>query len=103
MTFDTVRSLGNWVPIRDCPGRFVLRDIPPTTSIAELLGPETKAQSSQSPKARDLVWVASFDDGGVISYQRSDQTWIHTLCTLEGFKRKLTQLKITVPEPVTET
>jgi hypothetical protein len=100
MTFDLARQLGNWTPIRDCPGRFVLRGVPPSLSVVDLLGDGVRIQTFHSPQARDAVVVASFEGGGTISYRRSADSWIHTLCTPDGFRRKLEQLQIALDEPV---
>lgn len=99
MTFDIAMKLGDWVPIRDCPGRFVLRGVPPSLSVATLLGEDVRVQTFQSPMARDTVFVACFEGGGTISYRQSPHSWLHTLCTPEGFRRKLQQLQITLNEP----
>jgi hypothetical protein len=96
MTFATLQALGRWTPIRDCPGRFVLRGVSPTLSLRELLGPDVAIQEYQSPLARDPIFVAALADGGVISYARMDGTWVHTLGTAEGFRRKLAQLQLTL-------
>lgn len=100
MTFDAVKKLGEWVPIRDCPGRFVLRGVSPTLSVADLLGDGIWIQQLQSSKARDAVFVVRLEDGGTISYRQSAGSWLHTLCTRDGFRRKLEQLEITLREPV---
>jgi len=94
MTFDFVRALGEWAPIRDCPGRFTLRGVAPTLSATDLLGTAEGMRMFPSPKARDAVWVARLEDGGIISYRRADGTWLHTLNTEAGFRRKLQQLEI---------
>lgn len=99
MTFETVQKLGDWIPIRDCPGRFVLRGVAPTLSVADLLGESASVQQFQSPKARDAVFVVCLENGGTISYRQSAEAWIHTLCTQDGFKRKLAQLEIALTEP----
>jgi len=44
--------------------------------------------------AKDAVLVVELDDGGLISYRRADGSFLHTLNTTEGFRRKLTQLGI---------
>ena len=98
MTFDIAMKLGDWVPIRDCPGRFVLRGVPCTLSVASLLGEGVRMQTFHSPVARDTVFVASFEGGGTISYRQSADSWVHTLCTQDGFSRKLQQLQITLHE-----
>ena len=80
-------------PIPNCPGRYVLRGLQDTD------GPEAVCQSSRmtrhrSPGARDLVVVAWLDDWGLISYARSDGTWLHTANDEDGFRRKLRALGI---------
>lgn len=94
VTFDSVKRCGTWVPIRNCPGRFVLTDKPPTFGITDLFGEGIDIKRFHSPKAKDVVCVVSLDDGGIISYERSSGTWLHTLNTTEGFARKLNQLGI---------
>lgn len=94
MTFDAVKKLGDWMPIRDCPGRFVLRGVSPTLSVTDLLGEDIHLQMFWSPKARDAVFVVCFEGGGTISYRQSSGSWLHTLCTKDGFRRKLEQLEI---------
>lgn len=102
MTFETVKMLGEWTPIRDCPGRFVLRGVSPSFGISDLLGDVAGIEHYQSPRARDAVWVVCFEDGGTISYCRPDDTWLHTLNTEEGFRRKLEQLEISLHESVAQ-
>jgi hypothetical protein len=85
MTFDIVKSLGKWTPIRDCPGRFVLRGVQPSLGLVALFGAVAGVQQYQSPKARDEVWIACLEDGGIISYRQPAGTWLHTLSTEEGF------------------
>ena len=94
MTFLLAKGLGNWVPIRDCPGRFVLRGVSPTLGISDILPEVTNTHSFSSPNAIDQVYVAILEGGGVISYRKMDASWVHTLCDQEGFKRKLDQLQI---------
>lgn len=101
MTFDDVLKMGLWTPIKDCPGRFTLREASPILSIAELLGADASIKRAHSPKARDTVWIASLEEGGVISYSRLDGSWLHTLNTQEGFERKLRQLEIDLQEHTT--
>lgn len=94
MTFDEVVQRGDWRPIYGCPGRFVLRGVSPHTDIFELLGSEIEVQEFDQSNAKDAVYVARLKDGGLISYSRPDGTWVHTLCTPEGFDRKIRQLEI---------
>ena len=41
--------------------------------------------------AKEPVLVGVLRDGGLISYRKPDGTYIHTLDSREGFKRKLQQ------------
>lgn len=94
MTFDDLMKMGIWNPIRNCPGRYVLHDVAPILSIGDLLGKDIPTRQVHSSKARDTIWIARLEDGGVISYARIDGSWLHTLNTVEGFERKLKQLGI---------
>jgi hypothetical protein len=96
MTFDDVLKLGRWAPIRNCPGRYVLRGAAPTFNPTDLLKDGIEARRYLSPRARDDMWVVRLEDGGLISYERPDGTWLHTLNTNEGFERKIRQLEIEI-------
>jgi hypothetical protein len=60
----------------------------------EALVPDVRAQEFLVPSARDRVIVVPLRSGGLISYKRSDGTYVHTLNTADGFARKLAQLGI---------
>ena len=81
MTVDEMLAALEWKPIPNCPGRYVL--VKPERSLA----PEQLAQVSHSPMkfrvegARDAVWVLFLEGGGMISYQRQDGSYHHTLNT----------------------
>jgi len=94
MTFEELWRRGVWVPIRDCPGRFVLQGRPPSFCLAEVFGYEPEILRFPTSAARDCVLVVRLEDGGVISYERADGSFLHTLATEEGFHRKLAQLGI---------
>jgi hypothetical protein len=79
-------------PIPGCPGRFVLP--PDTRAPAQLLGDDIEIRRFDISTTRDAVLVAAFADGGLISYARPDGRFIHTLCTPNGFRRKLAHLGI---------
>jgi hypothetical protein len=109
MTFEKLATEWTWQPIRNCPGRFVLSlDREDTTAPAgvapvpalspqDLAGAETVFWTHVVPTARDPVVVGRLDQGGLISYQRRDGTYVHTLNTQAGFERKLRQLGIMLP------
>lgn len=94
MTFEDLRRRGNWKPIRNCPGRYVLSGVQPGLSPQELVDSGVQLRQFQVDTAKDLVVVARLDGGGLISYQRDDGSYVHTLNTAEGFRRKLSQLGV---------
>lgn len=93
-TFEKVFGEGVWIPIRNCPGRFRMtggRSDIPVEKLAESENPVVEFSTDAVP---DKVLVMEFTDGGgIISYQKDDGRFIHTLNTKEGFQRKLEQLK----------
>lgn len=93
--FETLFAERRWKPIRNCPGRFVLDDGDPGMSPASLGGSTAEVREFRVAAAKDMVVVLPFPDGGgLISYKREDETYLHTLNTPEGFARKLAQLGI---------
>jgi hypothetical protein len=92
MVFDELMRTMNWRPVRNCPGRFVLH------SQQDLNLDGSDALEFKSEHARDSVLVLTLDKGGIISYRRENGSILHTLNTPEGFKRKLKQLGIGLPE-----
>lgn len=97
MTFDELMKAWDWKPIRNCPGRYVLRGVRSDCSPDNFLGDEVAINEFHTDAARDTVVVAALEDGGVISYKRADGSYLHTLNTPEGFSRKLLQLGINLP------
>jgi len=95
--FATLQRQWRWQPIRHCPGRYVLRNAPPELAIEAILGPDIEIREYRVAAAKDRVLVACLDTGGMISYQREDGTFLHTLNTAEGLARKLRQLGIEWP------
>lgn len=97
MTFEFYQKKFTLMPIRNCPGRFIITGISKTTSISDLVENDLKSQIFSVPVARDRVVVTPFSDGsGLISYMRENGTWLHTLNSSEGFSRKLSQLGISL-------
>lgn len=96
MNFEELQSKWNWSPIRNCPGRFVWRESDKTVSPERLVGTETRLQRFRVEQAKDAVVAVRIDGGGLISYQKEDGTYLHTLNTIEGFERKLSQLRISL-------
>jgi hypothetical protein len=94
--FEELKRGGGWVPIRGCPGRFILRGGPVSLRPEELLGPDCEPKEFRVAGALDVIVVAQFVGGGLISYRKADGTYLHTLNTEEGFERKLAQLGISL-------
>lgn len=93
-TFGALKAKWSWKPIRNCPGRYVLYGESAKPSPEELIGSEVKLSKYHVPGAKDTVIVADLGNGGLISYQRADGTYVHTLNTAAGFERKLQSLGI---------
>lgn len=92
--FEKAFKTGNWKPIRNCPGRFLLiggRSEINIENLSESRNPVVEISTEIVP---DKVLIMEFEDGGgIISFVKDAGKFIHTLNTKEGFKRKLDQLK----------
>ena len=97
MSFDLLFKTWNWKPIRHCSGRYVLRGAGKDLRPEDIAGSGAKAREYKVVAARDAVLVVILNGGGLISYRRKDGSFLHTLNTPEGFRRKLSQLKIELP------
>jgi hypothetical protein len=93
-SFDQLFKERRWRPIRNCPGRYVLREGQGDLSPADILDDEVEVSEHRVQTARDTVLVMRLHGGGLISYRRADGSHLHTLNTPEGFERKLRQLGI---------
>lgn len=87
----------HWRPIPGCPGRFVLTGGATPISPAVLAGVGSATPAVSSPEAHDPVVVQPLSGGGLISYRKPAGTYVHTLCTVSGFRRKLEMLCVEVP------
>jgi hypothetical protein len=93
--FDELMRGRRWVPIRGCPGRFILGGGPVRLRPEELAGPGCEPKEYSVAGARDTVVVVRFNGGGLISYRKAGGEYLHTLNTEEGLGRKLAQLGLT--------
>lgn len=94
--FLTVLNTYKWQLIKGCPGRYRLKEeVGKTLSPSQLLGIVLEEIELISPKTQDPVIVAEFPDqsGGFLSYKKSDGSFVHTLNTPSGFKRKLIDIQ----------
>jgi hypothetical protein len=100
MTFRELEEKWRWKPIRRCPGRYVLADVPSCLPLEELIDVGTRSFEFIVDTARDKVIVVPLDQGGLITYKRADGTCLHTLNDSDGLSRKLKDLGISlVPIP----
>ena len=83
-----------WRPIPNCPGRFVLAAGPVAAPPGEIVPDASGVSEHVIAAARDPVIVTRFDDGGLISYRKAGDMFLHTLNTIDGLERKLDQLGI---------
>ena len=96
MSFEELQQKLEWVPIRGCPGRFILRAGPVTLRPEEVVGPDCELKEFHVDGAPDIVVAGRLIGGGLISYKKGDGKYLHTLNTEEGFERKLAQLGISL-------
>ncbi|TVQ33613.1 MAG: hypothetical protein EA376_01795 [Phycisphaeraceae bacterium] len=61
-------------------------------TLKALLGKAIDIPARRSANARDPVIVIELSGGGVISYEKPDGGFVHTLCDESGFRRKLDDL-----------
>ncbi len=94
ISFDDILRNRDWKPMPHCPGRYILAGGLSSITFAELLGKDLPVREYRTEKAADPVLVCDLSEGGIISYRKENQYYIHTLCTAEGFQRKLEQLGI---------
>ncbi|KAH9246682.1 hypothetical protein BASA81_015731 [Batrachochytrium salamandrivorans] len=96
---DKLRALFPWEPIKNCPGRFVVRKLGDELSPQDLLlqispndgeGKEYRSQLFIRP-GQDDVFVAVFHEGGggLITFCKPDKRFVHTLNEPHGLERKL--------------
>lgn len=91
ITFAELFEAHPWRPIRGCPGRSVWASTTPPEELLRLTE-RVGIPRQHSEAAPDPVIIAAIDGGGLISFEKSDGQFVHTLNTPEGFTRKLNQL-----------
>ncbi|MFH1810279.1 MAG: hypothetical protein ABIJ09_16155 [Pseudomonadota bacterium] len=90
MRYQDLQPRHDWRPIRGCPGRWSLAPCPLEPSAFVPAG--HLVHHLVSAAVRDPVRVILLEDGGLISYARSDGTYLHTLNNASGLSRKLAVL-----------
>lgn len=97
-------SLLPWREIKDCPGRYVLRkkggnycDFSPSEFIFEITKQKMKTYTVEGfvSKMNEKILLIPFScQGGLLTYAKADGSYVHTLNTPSGYKRKLEALHI---------
>ena len=100
MTFDELLAARQWKPIPRCAGRYLLAEPEPALTPAQLAQTAGAAAEFRVERAKDPVFVLLIEGGGLISYRRSDGTFLHTLNNQSGLSRKLAQLGIDLTQVV---
>jgi len=98
MDFEKLFNLYSWKEIANCPGRYLLdkddnqrlKSIPPTV----ILENQIPIEQFSSDICRDRVHIGKFIDGGLLSYEKSDGSFVHTLNNSSGLQRKMNHLNI---------
>jgi hypothetical protein len=100
--FNTLLSRYSWRPIPGCPGRYVSHADLSHLTVSDLAGMNVVVSSFILTTTKDPVHVTEIKDGGIISYEKKDGSFVHTLNTKSGFKRKLKNLGISLHHSNTE-
>jgi hypothetical protein len=98
LCFTKLFELYSWKEIKNCPGRYLLtkednqclRLISPN----EILNNKVSIQIFSSEICRDRIHIGKLLDGGLLSYEKSDGTFVHTLNNISGLNRKMNHLNI---------
>lgn len=98
-SFQAVFDKWSWKEIRNCPGRFIFAEGVGKLTLNEIVGENLPVYEFETRMASDKVQVLEFgnDGGGLISFVKNDDKFLHTLNTEAGFARKLRQLEIFLP------
>ncbi len=97
VTFEEVLARWSWKPIRNCPGRFTFGEGTSKLTATEIVGTSLPVLEFRVETVPDKVLVMKFGDGGgLISYRKDENKFLHTLNNEEGFSRKLQQLRIAI-------
>ena len=101
---DVMLSLLPWHEIKNCPGRFVLRkkggnysNLTPSEFIYEITNHRMKTYIVDGfvSKMNEKILLIPFScQGGLLTYVKGDGSYVHTLNTPSGYKRKLEALGI---------
>ncbi|UJR32425.1 hypothetical protein I4U23_019887 [Adineta vaga] len=97
-SFDKLFKLYSWKEIKNCPGRYLLNKEDNqrlhTVLPNEFLNNQTSIHIFTSEMCPDRIHIGKFINGGLLSYEKSDGTYVHTLNNSSGLTRKMNHLNI---------
>ena len=99
-TFEELRTRFAWTAVhskRGCPGRSILAEPLEHLTPEDLLTIPEALPRTTSAAARDPMILVKLIGGGLLSYEHSDGTFLHTLADEAGWERKLVQLGLSEP------
>ena len=96
--FSELLNAYSWKEICNCPGRYLLtkedhqrlRFVLPNA----ILNEQVSIEMFTSAICRDRVHIGKLPDGGLLSYEKSDGSFVHTLNNVSGLRRKMDHLNI---------
>ncbi|CAF0927136.1 unnamed protein product [Adineta steineri] len=98
LCFMKLFTLYSWKEIKNCPGRYLLtkqdNEHLRLISPSEILNNKISIQIFDSEICRDRIHIGKFIDGGLLSYEKSDGTFVHTLNNISGLTRKMNHLNV---------
>ncbi len=92
MTAQDLMTRYRWEQMSNDRGRFVLAAGQGSIATDELLGPDADVRRLASVAGKDVIVLARFEEGGLISYERPDGSVVHTLNTERAFKLKVWEM-----------
>ena len=98
--FQQVFERWAWKPIRNCPGRYIFAPGAVSLTVNEIASGDFFVFDAESDVVPDTFLVMKFgdDSGGLISYRKSENSFLHTLGDEAGFLKKLKQLKVNLQD-----
>ena len=87
-----------WEQMTNDRGRFILAPGQDPVTTDELVGTDADVRRLASVAGKDVIVLARFEEGGLISYERPDGSVLHTLNTERAFKLKVWEMGF---DPVT--
>jgi hypothetical protein len=86
-----------WIQLPDERNRWHLEQKWSPMTLAELISEPAEIVTHKTTGSSYTIHILRFADGGVITYQKGEANYLHTLNTLSLFKKKLWDLGLWTP------